>query len=418
MGVLTHELMHLVQNVALSAGMSAEVRTYLPAPNHTMPNPDRHPSWFTEGVAQALSGHNGWIQSWHGEAHVRSILAALPSHPGTGQARMYDAGYLATMYLAYVAGGRDMNNMAAGLNYVLRRIALGESMNAVVSDVTGFASLTAFENWIRNNTANHSIVDFSMRLISEMGSGSGSLMLPGGVSSSFSTILGNGAGRSDVFINLLNTVGMVGNDVYGYYFNIRAGGGRYQGNPPVSVGEIITNGPGNGNGTDPGNGPGNGPGTTIPPPLPAPPGVGRASPTGNGLWLQIGANSGQGMRIHISALDAESLGLRIGGYNLINVAQESGQEISRLLNKLDTALDFTNKERSSLGAKQNRLEFTSRGLSISSENLSDSKSRIRDADIAREMMVLAASNILQQAGISILAQANNATNNALQLLRG
>jgi flagellin len=70
-----------------------------------------------------------------------------------------------------------------------------------------------------------------------------------------------------------------------------------------------------------------------------------------------------------------------------------------------------------MGALQNRLEFTVQNLDVSSENLSAANSRIRDADMAREMMRLTQSNVLQQAAISMLSQGNQAPQNVLQLLR-
>ena len=75
-----------------------------------------------------------------------------------------------------------------------------------------------------------------------------------------------------------------------------------------------------------------------------------------------------------------------------------------------------NRERSYLGAVQNRLEFTIQNLDIASENLSNANSRIRDADMALEMMELTQANVLQQAAVSMLAQANQAPQAVLQLL--
>ena len=150
-----------------------------------------------------------------------------------------------------------------------------------------------------------------------------------------------------------------------------------------------------------------------------PPNGGQPIPTGGrGLWFQLGANANQGVTLYIEALDAYALGLMgIAGSPLINVLHESGVDISPILNILDAALSIATSQRAALGAMQNRLEFTSRGLSISSENLSDSENRIRNADMAREMMAFTMSNVLQQAGVSMLAQANQLPEAILQLLR-
>jgi len=137
-----------------------------------------------------------------------------------------------------------------------------------------------------------------------------------------------------------------------------------------------------------------------------------------GLWLQLGANSSQGVTVFIESVDSYALGLRnFAGVRYVDVQLESGIDISPLIDILDDALSIVTKQRANLGAMQNRLEHTSRSLSISSENLSDSKSRIKDADMAREMMKFTMANVLQQSAISTLAQANQLPNTILQLFR-
>ena len=150
-------------------------------------------------------------------------------------------------------------------------------------------------------------------------------------------------------------------------------------------------------------------GDTILPRPPSDPGA---------LWLQTGANSNQGMWVTIEAMDAITLGLRDNhGNNLINVIHESGEDISPLVNMLDAAKLHVTNERANLGAKQYRLEYTARSLAISSENLQDAESRIRNTDIAREMMDFTQMNILFQSGTAMLAHANQLPNNILQLLQ-
>ncbi|MCL1877893.1 MAG: flagellin, partial [Defluviitaleaceae bacterium] len=136
------------------------------------------------------------------------------------------------------------------------------------------------------------------------------------------------------------------------------------------------------------------------------------------LWLQLGANSNQGINVTLPNINTRILGGINGDLSrIINVVSPSGQAISQQVDYLDHALDIVNKERAKLGAVQNRLEFTARSLLISSENLQDSESRIRNADIAREMMAFVKSNFLQQAAINILAQSNQNTEWILRLLR-
>ena len=158
------------------------------------------------------------------------------------------------------------------------------------------------------------------------------------------------------------------------------------------------------------------PGTPPPPPIvPSPPiQPGR----GNGLWIQKGANSSQGMFITIESMTARSLGLRNElGEVLINVTKSQGSEISPLLRIADAALAHISKTRAELGAKQNRLEFAAQSLSISSENLQDAESRIRDADMAKEMMENIKSAMLTQSITALFAQVRQQPEMILQLMR-
>ena len=135
------------------------------------------------------------------------------------------------------------------------------------------------------------------------------------------------------------------------------------------------------------------------------------------LWFQIGANMNQGVNMNINAVDTARLGLGNGeGVSAINVLDVNGENIQRQISIMDNALASSTAERSRLGAMQNRLEFTIENLDISSENLSAAESRIRDADMALEMMRLTQANILQQAATAMLAQANQAPQSILQLL--
>ena len=95
----------------------------------------------------------------------------------------------------------------------------------------------------------------------------------------------------------------------------------------------------------------------------------------------------------------------------------AGSKISGFLSNIDKAISTVSDEVAKLGAKQNRLEYTSNNLQVSSENLSSAKSRIEDADMAKEMMNVTAKNVLQQAATSMLAQANQATSSVVSLLQ-
>jgi flagellin len=99
-----------------------------------------------------------------------------------------------------------------------------------------------------------------------------------------------------------------------------------------------------------------------------------------------------------------------GGSGIVAAAQA-------LITSVDTAIGYVSKTRGDLGAVQNRLEHTTAAISVASENLNASESRIRDLDVASEMVNFTKTQILQQAGTAILAQANSAPQNILTLLR-
>lgn len=126
--------------------------------------------------------------------------------------------------------------------------------------------------------------------------------------------------------------------------------------------------------------------------------------------FQIGANQGQNLNLSIENMSASALGV-----NSIQVSTRAQADIA--IKVVDSALNKVSAERSKLGSVQNRLEHTIKNLDTSSENLQASESRIRDVDMAKEMMTFTKNNILQQAAQAMLAQANQAPQGVLQLLR-
>jgi len=140
------------------------------------------------------------------------------------------------------------------------------------------------------------------------------------------------------------------------------------------------------------------------------------------LQIQSGANSGQRTNVRIGNMSLAGLGLQSFTHEFREalVAEggvaDGGRQLSALQTSLDSAINNVSEQRANLGAVQNRLEHTINNLRVASENLSASNSRIRDTDMAREMMAFTQANVLQQAGMSMLAQANQAPQNVLQLL--
>lgn len=126
--------------------------------------------------------------------------------------------------------------------------------------------------------------------------------------------------------------------------------------------------------------------------------------------IHIGANTGQNLVISITAMGANALG--ISGLGITTQALADAA-----ISSIDAAINLVSTERAKLGALQNRLEHTINNLSVASENLTAAESRIRDLDMAQEMMAFTRSQILSQAGTAMLAQANQIPAIVLQLLR-
>ena len=130
----------------------------------------------------------------------------------------------------------------------------------------------------------------------------------------------------------------------------------------------------------------------------------------SGKKLQVGAKEGQVISFSISAMSAS--GLSVGS---VNIGSQTGA--STAMTKVQKAIVAVAKQRADLGAIQNRLEHTIASVDTTAENLTASESRIRDTDMAAEMVTYSKNNILQQAAQSMLASANQSTSGVLSLLQ-
>ncbi len=135
------------------------------------------------------------------------------------------------------------------------------------------------------------------------------------------------------------------------------------------------------------------------------------------VYLQVGANEGQSIEFAIGDMTATTLSVDAAKVGSIVRTATTGASISEVITTINNALEAVSAERAKLGATQNRLEHTIKNLDVASENLQASESRIRDTDMAKEMMNFTRTNILQQAATAMLAQANQAPQGVLQLLR-
>ncbi|MBU0936399.1 MAG: flagellin [Spirochaetes bacterium] len=134
------------------------------------------------------------------------------------------------------------------------------------------------------------------------------------------------------------------------------------------------------------------------------------------MWLHIGANMDQREQVFIGTMTAKALSVKnISSDEVMSLS--TPENANRSIGVLDEALKRVNKQRADLGAYQNRLEYAIKGIDIGAENLQAAESRIRDTDMANEMVDYTKNRILIQASTAMLAQANQKPQSVLQLLQ-
>ena len=134
------------------------------------------------------------------------------------------------------------------------------------------------------------------------------------------------------------------------------------------------------------------------------------------MWLHIGANMDQRIRVYIGTMTASALGVRGMSDNQV-MSIETAEDANHGIGTIDEALKKINKQRADLGGYQNRLEMAVVGINIAAENLQAAESRIRDADMAKQMVEYTRNQILVQSGTAMLAQANSNSQQVMSLLR-
>ena len=134
------------------------------------------------------------------------------------------------------------------------------------------------------------------------------------------------------------------------------------------------------------------------------------------MWFHLGANMDQRMQVFVGTMSAAALGIRDGSAG-DKLSIQTPEDANRAIGVIDDGLMKINKQRADLGAYQNRMEYAVKGLDISAENLQASESRIRDTNMAAQMVEFTKNSVLQQAGTAMLAQANTQAQNVLSLLR-
>ena len=321
------------------------------------------PKWFVEGMAQTSSGDNGWVSyqlspSSSDEA-IKNYMSQLDSMP-------YGAGYLATMYLGQAASGSSTVNSAnikAGLDNILKDLADRKDLDTAIQNNTGFSGLSDFTQKFKSGDA--SSLTFVKNLLNARGTNGAGSLLAGSLSTTEASAFAPSAlsgSASNYVVHSDNT----------RYANAFGTGYTF----PKKGSGIVT-------------------------------GTGDS---GEALNLQVGALKEQ--KITLEKYDVSSDALF--GANSLDVSDNTFA--GNTIQTLDDAIEKVSGIRSYYGAMQNRLEHVIANLDNTSENVSAAESRIRDTDMAQEVVTNSKNNILMQAAQSILAQSNHNKDGVLTLI--
>lgn len=376
---IVHEMMHAFMDEALTNGMTGTVDG-----KHA---DDRFPKWFIEGMAQAAAGGyydgNDWVNGSLGintSSTDNFISSRLQANAlgGSGNASNYGTGYLACMYLGYLAGGQNMNaaSMKTGLGKILGEIRDGKSLQDVIIEQTKKTSITHFENSFAKDA---NVIKFVKELTAFVGAGTGGAV-------------GDFTKPDDILVDNAITTGTPATL---FQLDIQNDNVLNSYNDPgyiVFKGGSATNGKGSYN-----DGP-----LEI---------AASEHITGFGAAIHAGTDTDMNNKIHvyIDAMDAASIGV-----DQVDVRTEDLATLS--IERVALALSMVSAQRSELGACQNRLEHTVNNLGNVVENTTASESQIRDTDMAKEMVAYSNANILQQAGQAMLAQMNQSSQGVLSLI--
>lgn len=356
---IAHEMIHAFMAESTTNGMMGS---------------DPFPLWFVEGMAQTASGPGEWtspLSSVSSDSAISNFLSKIGPGYGKGDAvANYGTGYLANMYMGYMAGsGATLESRVTdGLNKIMTTIKGGTSLNDAIVQHTKYNGLADFSNNLRND---HDAFDFVRDLLGATGAGRGGL-ITGDLTD---TDLANNGNLAGINVFKLDKNHEKIKNIYSGGNVILSGGGANSTQPP--------------------------PGTSSSHGL-------RGGDLGE-LILQVGAKAGQTLKISIAGSDSDHLGLR----NLSVTTQESA---GWAMESCDKALERISENRSRMGASQNRLEHIIKNLDNTMENTQAAESLIRDVDIAKEMVSHSSNNIIMQLTQSLLAQANQSSQNVLSIL--
>ncbi len=352
---IAHEMTHLIMDDTLTGGMLGNF-----------------PSWFVEGMAQTASGDGGWLS---GSLSASSNDTDIKNYMSKAESMPYGAGYLAVMTLGMELSGSgtaSSSNISSGLDKLFHEMVeqqkAGKPINAdeALKTASG-GKFNTFSDYIGNfKRAGGDTFDEVKSFLTAKGAGAGSLL-----------------------DELNATENIVFNDS-----RIRASGGTSDYRVDWNYSEvknIYSTGY-----------------------IPASPrAVGSSIEDGGDVILQVGADAGGSNQIGVKRFNISERAL-FGGQSVEVTTQDKAR---KSIDLVSDAKDRVSKVRSYYGAIQNRLEHTIKNLDNVVENTTAAESRIRDTDMAKEMVQNSLLNILSQAGTSMIAQANQSKEGVLSLLQ-
>ena len=378
---IAHEMTHAIMFDTVTNGMLGHA------------GGDAFPGWFVEGTAQAVGGAINYCQevTAYGYLNDNKKLSEWLEGLTDGGYASYAQGYVASMYLGYVAGGGGAvtsSTIANGLDKIMADIEDGYSLGqSIYKNTNGkYQDLADFEESFSKDA-----IKFTKDLFNAAGSdGAGSIIL--------SSLAGE---KEDIMQGSNSTAGnyFTLNLVPGEYINNSS---KYQaaGVDPYTGGGATTT---SGKRAD---------GTINPDAQKTWGGMSGsgAAKAGSGLvFVQVGSEAGEHININKWKMSAKDL-------NIHNIKVDNADNAGKGIDKFKAAIESVSSMRSYYGAIQNRLEHTVANLDNVVENVTASESRIRDTDMAKMMVDYSNDNILLQAGQAMLAQANRNNQGVLSLL--
>lgn len=401
---IAHEMIHAFMDEALTAGMTG----ITPSDDSGM---QEFPSWFSEGMAQTASGPGNWVVAMGLDetSSTADISAALgkANHAlgsGTGYSE-YGTGYLAAMYLGYLAAGGNVNlssptgaaaGLADGVSSFLEKMVMGQSLEDTIAEVTGgkYSTIDDFEKGFATDS---NALGFIQNLLKNgyLTKIVGTTVMSGGLISG--NLLGTDPLPNGTITNLnlfkLDSDHKIVTNVYPDDVFILSGGTKFDaGKQPMD--DMSGSGTGGGGYDGEKN-------------------AAFKMTYNDGIWtMQVGTHTKDTMQMNIGKMNSKILGVHKDDVN-VSTQQTANSAIDQIAN----AINKLSLQRGAIGAYQNRLEHKIENLTVTSANLSEAESSIRDADMALTMTEFTKNQILSQSAQAMLGQANAAPQSVLSLLQ-